>query len=207
MITRPTVVSFFAGPPVYAEYAKSLRASCRQYAMPYVIIPLRTTLETWVEITNVKGRFLWHMMRRLARPLLWVDVDAEFCAEPKLLFNCEADFGVFAKKRQWEWKPIGRTRMKLPEDWPADLGPKWFLSGTVYINNTKGGMELLEAWAVAARKDMRAYEQYQLQEAWCQTRPNTIWLPESYCQIRRRKPDTVICHDLASCKMKGVVRA
>ena len=207
MILHPTVVSFYSGDPIYAKYAERLEASCRQWGLPHVIAPLVTHLNDWVEITNLKGRFLLHTMRKLARPLLWIDADGELLAEPKLLYDCDADFGVFAKDRgKRKWKPIGRPPMELPELWPDELGGKWFLSGTVFLNNTRGAMELLDCWASLAAADMRGYEQYQLQEAWCETRPNTIWLPETYCQIRRAKPDTVIRHDLASCQQQGVVR-
>lgn len=202
----PTVVSFFAGPAIYEEYAKGLRLSCQQYGVPHLIIPLQSQCDTWVERTNLKGRFLWYTMRRLARPLIWVDCDAELLAEPKLLYDCEADFGIFAKTRKWRWKPIGRDPLELPEKWPEKLGPKWFLSGTIFLNNTKPAIELLDCWASLAANDMRAYEQYQLQEAWCEIRPNTIWLPQSYCQVRHKKPDTVILHDLASTKHKVVRR-
>lgn len=204
---KPLIISFYAGAECYGKYADRLRHSCKVLGLETLIMKLDTRLTDWVEITNLKGRFIRKVMREMTRPLLWVDVDAEVLKEPVALYDVEADFGVYAKPRKWKFKPIGRQMLDLPDGWPQQLGPLWFLSGTLYFNNTSGAMELLDCWNIAAKANMRAYEQYQLQECWCETRPNTFWLPECYCQVRRGKPDTVIRHDFASVKQKGVVRA
>ncbi len=203
----PLIVSFYAGDACYEVYAQRLRRGCEALGLDHLIVKLSTHLDTWVEITNLKGRFLRHVMRKVARPILWVDADGEVLQLPTLLIDTDVDFAVFARTRKWKWKPIGRRPMELPKGWPDQMGPKWFLSGTVFLNRTKGAMNLLEEWARRAKADMRGYEQYMLQEAWCETRPSTFWLPEEYCQVRKRKPGTVIVHEFASCKQKNVVRA
>ena len=202
MSVPPTVVSFYAGDPVYTEYASRLEKSCVEHGVEHLIVPLTTQVTDWVELTNLKARFILATMLQLQKPLLWIDADGMLMTRPTLLDDCEADFAVYAKPRPNPWQPIGRERMHLPTKWPAKLGSKWFLSGTVFFNSTAGGVTILHRWASMAREDSRAYEQYQLQEAWCDTRPNTLWLPEKYCQVRRTKPDTVIRHDLASTKLK-----
>ena len=39
-------------------------------------------------------------MRRFDYPLLWVDIDAQFVEEPKLLYGTDVDFAIHVVKRQ-----------------------------------------------------------------------------------------------------------
>jgi len=198
------VVSFHTPDPIYSDYARRLAESCRAHNLPYTIVSLDCQGLDWVEITLLKPSFLLHCMRIHACPLLWIDADGYVAAPPAALSHAP-DFGIYAhERRKRSWTPIGRGVETLPETWPDT---RWFLSGTVFVRNTKPAIDLLLAWKRLAREQPRGYEQLLCQYAWCEVRPNTLWLPETYCSIYGRAKPPVICHDLASRRRRGVRRA
>ena len=101
---------------------------------------------TWIENVALKGPFMRRCMRRFDQPLLWIDVDGRIVAEPKLLYGMDADFAIYAVKREWNWKPLVRERMSLLK-LGARAGPRWFLTGTMLVNRTAAARDLLERWA------------------------------------------------------------
>jgi hypothetical protein len=200
-----TVVSFFT-PGRYAKYAKRLAASCDAAGVPCCIREVADR-GTWIENNNYKPRFIRDMVEKFASPLLWIDADGELLARPKLLETTIAEFAIHGvDRRRRRWQPIGRREFfELPEDWPH--GTKWFLTGTVYVTPTPGCVSMLDAWCGLAAAEPRGYGQHQVMEAWMAAKPETLMLPQTYCQIRRRTADTVVRHDLASTDDKGAVRA
>jgi len=210
---KPLVVSFHTGQEPYAGYALTLADSCAGLGLDCRIEQLPDR-GTWVENVSLKGRFLRDCMRRFDRPLLWVDVDGRIIAQPRLLFGTDADFAVHAVRRDWQWQPVGRELLSLPAAWPRELGPRWFLTGTVYINRSAAGKALLDLWSERAAARPRDYQQLLLQQAWCELPGlETLWLPQGYCKINgfrwhAGEPTTpVIVHELASSQLESCVRA
>lgn len=210
--SKPLVVSFHTGREPYASYAAALAESCRQIGLD-VHIARRPDRGSWVENVALKGPFMRSCMERFRRPLLWIDVDGRVVQAPEALYGAEEDFAIHAVTRNWNWRPVGRSLMALPESWPRELGPKWFLTGTVFVNRTPGGRELLERWAQRSQARPRDYQQLLLQEVWCGLNHlRTRWLPQGYCKIngfRWREGETedvVIAHDLASGQLATCVR-
>lgn len=212
---KPLVVSFHTPGEPYPSFARRLAASCARHGLECRVDELPDQ-GAWVENVAARGPFLEERMRELDRPLLWIDADGEVEAEPALLDGAEADFAVHTIERGWEFKPVGREPMTLPAAWPRELGPRWFLGGTLFFNATPAAKELLELWAAACRARPRGYQQWLLQEAWCRVpelRLRTLWLPQGYCKIRGHRwrdgeeRRTVIAHDLASAVLQDPVRA
>jgi hypothetical protein len=213
MTVKPLIVSFHTGQEPYTSYARSLADSCAAFELDCLIQELPDQ-GTWIENVALKGPFMRRCMRRFDQPLLWIDVDGRIVAEPKLLYGMDADFAIYAVKREWNWKPVGRERMSLPEAWPRELGPRWFLTGTMLVNRTAAAKDLLERWAETSMARPRDYQQLLLQEVWCMLPAlRTMWLPQGYCKISGfRWHDgepmmTVIAHDLASSQLESCVRA
>lgn len=201
-----TVVSFHTGQEPYVSKSRRLAESCEKLDVPCWIgeLPDRGT---WIENVSMKAQFLLNTMYYLRHPLLWIDADGYLVRKPDILHQCLEDFGVYAKDRHKRtWKPIGREPQTLPEAWPDT---RWFLTGTMFFNNTELSHRLLSRWAEAARSRPRDYQQLLLQEivANMDPRPSILWLPETYCSIRGRAKPPVVFHDLASCEIRDVVRA
>jgi hypothetical protein len=198
-----TVVNYYTLQGPYPAYAERLRESCAALKVPCMSIELEDR-GRWVTNCAVKGPFMLQCMRILACPILWIDADAELVAHPDILRDCDADFGVYAFSGERRRTACGRVA-NLPTEFPDP--PRWFNSGTVFINNTTGGMDLLYRWAELCQADDGHWDQWLLQQAWCDTRPTTFWLPQSYCAVRGQcsgKP--VITHHLASTQQKGIDR-
>lgn len=204
---KPIVVSFYTPDGPYPEYAMRLEASCKALGIDHLITEMNGH-GSWVKNVAQKGPYMLRLMETLNHPILWVDVDAEIISEPKVVYDVDEDFAIYADLKPRKWKPTGRTRaLELPKLWPDP--PKWFLTGTVFFNNTQASRVLLETWAELCQSFPTSYQQLLLQECWCQVKIKTIWLPQSYCKIRhmawRAKEDdrpAVIVHDLAS--VRGV---
>lgn len=202
----PLVVSFHTGTEPYVARSERLEESCRKLDIPCAISYLPTK-GTWIENVAMKGPFLHKMMEHAQSPLLWIDADGYLVERPHLLMGSEADFAIHAIDRgQRSWKPIGRDVQHLPESWPDT---RWFLTGTMFFNNTELGRLLLEEWSLESLKRPRDYQQLLLQEVWSamDPRPDTTWLPATYCSIKGRSKPPVIYHDFASTEIKNVVRA
>ena len=198
---KAKVVSFHTPDKRYSHYAAKLKASCREHEVPFVVTQL-AGMDTWVETVSMKPAVMLSVMKILARPIVWIDVDATVKAPLDLLNDCEYDVAIHTKnRRRRKWKAVGRHDiLTLPAKWPKD-DTRWFLTGTVFVNATAGGMGFLRDWKARAEANRRGYQQLICQEAWCATKPKTLWLPDSYCAIFGRSSEpAVIQHELASCR-------
>ena len=204
---KPIVVSFYTPDGPYPEYAARLEASCKALGLDHLITEMPGH-GSWVKNVAQKGPYLKRWMLTLDHPILWVDVDAEILSEPVIVTDVDEDFAIYADIKPRKWKPVGRARsLELPVAWPDP--PRWFLTGTVFFNNTPMARTLLDTWASMCEEQPTSYQQLLLQQCWCKVKPETIWLPQSYCKIRhmawRAGEDdrpAVIVHDLAS--VRGV---
>lgn len=205
------VVSFHTPDERYTKYAERLAESCKRHNVPFVITPMRNHFPTWVEMVSLKPHVMLKTMEMTGQPVCWVDCDAVINKPLQLLNETQASFAIYAKDRKKRaWKPVGRPQpCELPETWPKD-DTRWFMTGTVFVNNTPGGIAFLSEWAARAAENRRGYQMLICQQAWCDTLPSTLWLPETYCSVYGRAKPPVISHDLASCRRgrkEAVVRS
>ena len=195
-----TVVSFHTRDEKYTQYAERLRQSCGKNGMPFLILPMNG-LGTWVETVSLKAKFMRHAMDQVKGPILWIDADGVVVERPTMLVeDTDVDFAIHAKDRKRRsWRPIGREMEELPDEWPKD-DTRWFMTGTIYVNNTNPGRTFLRDWERMATAEPRAYQMLLCQRAWCMCRPRTLWLPQTYCDIYGRSKNPVVMHELASVK-------
>jgi hypothetical protein len=201
-----TVVSFYTDGR-YAEYAQQLISSCDRFNIPHHVLKLEDQ-GRWVLNCAMKGPFMHRMMQRLKRPLLWVDADGTIEQHPVLLFNPVEDFAVRAEPGQRTHRPVGREVRSLPANWPAALPPMWFNTGTIYFAATEKALDILQVWDQLCTARPTDWDQWSLQQAWCDTQPNTLWLPQGYCRIHKmgwksgEEQSVVIRQGLASVDLK-----
>jgi len=198
----PTVVSFYTPHKIYRDFAAELKAACDVVGLDHFVVEAEDR-GSWVANCARKGTFCLEMMHLLERPILWIDCDGRPKKYPDLLVGIKEDFAVYAFDGPRRRPTPGRGVRELPKTW--DDPCKWFNSGTVFFNNTPGAYSLLERWAELCLERPGDWDQWLLQEAWCEVRPSTVWLPKSYCAIRGGR-DAVIAHDLASTKQGAIQR-
>ena len=213
MEARPvtlTVVSYHTPDERYTTYAERLRQSCGKLGMPFLIVEMPPYYDTWVEMVSLKPQFMRRAMAQLNGPILWVDADGVLVQRPEVLMKTDVDFAIYAKDRgKRAWRPIGRELETLPDEWPFD-DTRWFMTGTIFVNNTGPGQTFLRDWETLATAEPKAYQMLLCQKAWCMCKPRTAWMPETYCDVYGRSKHPVIMHELASTRRpKGeqVVRA
>ncbi len=199
----PTVVSFFTPQKIYQDFAEELKTACDGVGLDHFVVEAEDR-GSWVENCARKGTFCLEMMHLLERPILWIDADGKPKRMPELLIGTDKDFGIYAFNGGRIRFPPGRGRRELPKTWPDP--PRWFNSGTVFFNNTPGALTLLDRWAELCLEHPHDWDQWLLQEAWCESKPSTEWLPKSYCAIGGRGPEPVIVHDMASTLQPGIKR-
>jgi len=192
----PTVVSFFTPQKIYRDFAAELKIACDAVGLDHFVVEAEDR-GSWVANCARKGTFCLEMMHLLERPILWIDADGKPKRSPDLLVDTDVDFAVYAfdgpRRRRL---PGGSGEYaELPADWPDPA--RWMNSGTVYFGHTSKSLELLERWAELCLERPSSWDQHLLQEAWCEVKPDTLWLPRSYCDIGGKK-GAVIAHDLAS---------
>ncbi len=202
MEARPvslTVVSFHTPDERYSTYAERLRQSCGKLGMPFLIVEMAQYYDTWVEMVSLKPQFMRHAMTKTNGPILWVDADGVLVQRPEALMPpWDIDFGIHAKdRRHRSWRPIGRELETLPDEWPFE-DTRWFMTGTIFVNNTGPGQTFLRDWERLATAEPKAYQMLLCQRAWCMCKPRTVWLPETYCDVYGRSKNPVIMHELAS---------
>ena len=205
---KPLVVTMVTD-PAYTIWANKLIESCAAHDLECRVIR-RPDRGTWVENVAQKPQVIQSTLHRLpaGTPVLWIDADATVVREPTLVYDLDDDFAIRKiDRRRRTWQPIGRPKpIALPDEWE---GTEWFLTGTVYIGHTDLGLQFIDRWSELATAEPRGYQQLICQQAWCDVRPRTLWLPAEYCAIRcmDNTPEPVVSHELASTRGSGVVRA
>jgi hypothetical protein len=157
----------------YIEYAKPLINSLQKFNLSYDIeqIPDRGS---WDRNTKYKPNFMLEKMRVYDEPITWVDIDAIVKDYPQLLFELTCDLAA-------RFKITGRL-----------------MSGTVFINNTDNGKELLRRW-VWSNTSRKQNDQKNLQHVIQDE--TVVQLPKSYCRKFDEDGDVVIKHMMASRKL------
>lgn len=199
-----TIVSFYTTEPHYRKMARKLENSCKKFNIPS-IIKERKSSGSWVQNCAQKPLFILEQTSSIPKNeyIIWLDSDSEIIEKPTIFYEMEESFAIRAEPGSSRKKPAGRDYIDLPEKWPKNLSPMWFNSGTIVFKNNLKNKKFLQYWA-ELNKGNNKWDQWTLQEAWCEHLPETLWLPRSYCQIERihGNKDAVILHALASVEQK-----
>jgi len=156
------VVSYFTEDNEYADHASKLRASLEKWRVPYSLTPIKTS-GVWEYDCSQKARFMRDAWENSTVPIVWLDADATVEAYPALFAEIDADFAIH-KWQGWE-----------------------FCSGTTYFGKSPIARKLLDQWVLRCEADPIAWDQINLQSAWCDIAATedlkTYWLPRPYLQI------------------------
>jgi hypothetical protein len=188
----PAIVSYYTMNTAYEEEARGLVETCAALGLEHRVVgvPARGS---WEGNCAMKAGFVLEMWESLGRAVLWVDADARVRRPPDLLRGMTADLGVH-KAGRWQ-----------------------FASGTVFVNATELGGELLRAWKRRCDAEPRVWDQVHLDRAWEEVAARapleTAWLPQAYTRIFDRAEESdgggsaVVEHFQASRRLKKAVTA
>ena len=197
-----TAVTFYTN-DYYREQTRILDLSCKKFEIPLIIkeIPDRGS---WVKNCAFKSYYIYDILMSLNVDIIWLDSDSCVMKYPDLFDSIKEDFAIRAEPGGKSKKPVGRERISLPENWPSEVSYRWFNSGTIFFKNTDNSKKLCRRWLQLCTKNEKDWDQWTLQQAWCDTQPSTYWLPQEYCQIKKLHGEqgSVILHELASVAQK-----
>ena len=192
------IISYHTPNGIYPEMAQRLKQSCVSLGIS-VDIDIRQDLGSWVKNCAYKANYIQEKLSQISEGscVVWIDSDAKVIQHPYLFFETSSDFGIRAKPGRSRIKPAGREYIDIPRKWDGD--PAWFESGTIFLRNIESIRKMIGLWIKMGQNNNK-WDQWTLQEAWCEIKPQTLWLPQSYCQINRLHGEhgAVILHDLAS---------
>lgn len=192
------VVSYHTPNGIYPELANRLKKSCVFFNIP-IDVDVHEDRGSWVKNCAYKAEYILNKLSDVEDDtcIVWIDSDAKLMDIPRLFYDIQEDFAIRAKPGLKRIKPVGREFIDLPKKWVG--APAWFESGTIFLRKTTSVLTMLKLWIEMGRGNNK-WDQWTLQEAWCEVKPQTAWLPQSYCQIHKLHgdKDAVILHDLAS---------
>lgn len=197
-----TAVTFYTN-DYYEQQTKNLNLSCKKFEIPLIITKAEDK-GSWVKNCAFKSYYIYEMLMTLKTDVLWLDSDSCIMKYPSLFDSIKEDFAIRAEPGQRVKKPVGREAISLPQNWPSSIAPCWFNSGTIFFKNNDKAKELCRQWLKLCSKNDTDWDQWTLQQAWCDIQPATYWLPREYCQIRKihGEQGSVILHELASVAQK-----
>lgn len=184
----PLVVSYYTVDTPYQDLVPAFRASCERLGLDAEIVGVASR-GSWEANCASKPRVCAEALRRHRRPILFVDIDAEVVAPLDALRGLDADVAL----HRWH-------------DWE-------FASGTVFLNDTPGGLAVVDAWQQRCEQAPDVWDQVHLDRVWerlvTEMPLHTRWLPGSYCAIvGPGRPPTaadVIRHHQASHALRPAV--
>ena len=192
------VVCYHTPNGIYPEMAARLKTSCTDLNVS-IDVDCCADLGSWVKNCAYKAKYIKQKLTETANNscIVWIDSDAKLMSFPNTFGDCSVDFAVHAKPGAKRIKPAGREFINIPAKWKGD--PAWFESGTIFFRKTESIMNMVDLW-IAMGENTNKWDQWTLQEAWCEITPTTLWLDRSYCQINKMHgaDGAVILHDLAS---------
>lgn len=198
-------VSYYTNNGIYPELVKDLQKSLEKHSLNYTIKKLEDN-GSWVKNCAMKAQFMKQMLieGQLNDCLVWIDSDAQIVKYPDLLLLGEQEFMVRGEPGGKSKVPAGRERIHLPTNWPSSVAPCWFNSGTMFMRVCENSLKLCDRWIELQKQNPTHWDQWTLQQAWCDIQPKTEFLPQSYCQIDRLhgRQGAVILHRLASVEQR-----
>lgn len=176
------VTSFYTKNTEYEKEAQNLILSCKKFDVPFDIIGI-DSLGSWEKNCAFKPQFLLNQLDKHQKPLVWLDADAVLMQAPTLFYDLNCDIALYS-----------------PENLP-DHHPSKFLSGTLYIQNTKEARSFLKLWDEECSK-AEGWDQIALRNVLLHL-PIALTvglLPQSYCAIfdKTMNESPVIMHYQAS---------
>ncbi len=153
----PLVISFYTKDTPYQLDAHHLMASCDKFGVEHHIEGI-DSYGSWELNCAYKPFFIAEKLRQFERPVLWVDVDAVFAQKPKILKVFEKDFAVY-------------SQTDLKSDHPSKIR-----SGTIYVNYTERGSQVLKSWAQECQRLL--VDPTRTEEFWDQIALRNVYLAE-----------------------------
>lgn len=151
------ICSFHTPDAYYAGHARELRGQLDALDLPYQLLEVhRGESEDWADVTRRKiGLIRDACVEHPDAMVFWIDVDCRITHLPDYVRDSTADFVGFQRSFR---SPLligyhSRTRFWEPSFWG--------------VNATPGGRKLIDdAYALEQRADIKATDDYFLEEAW-----------------------------------------
>mgnify|MGYP002632447620 CR=1 FL=1 len=151
------VCSFFTPDEYYANHARELKAQLEELGLGHELLEVQKGHgEDWADVTRKKIGFIKDVCdRNPDKMVFWIDVDCRITHLPDYIANSSADLIGFQRSFGAPMQ-IGyhnRTRFWEPSFWG--------------VNATKQGRKLIDdAFQLEKRADLKATDDYFLEEAW-----------------------------------------
>ena len=158
-VTKPEIVicSFYTPDEYYGNHAKQLREQLDELGLEHELLEVQKNPgEDWADVTRKKIGFIKEVCdRNPTKMVFWIDVDCRISHLPDYIANSSADLIGFQRSFGSPMQ-IGyhnRTRFWEPSFWG--------------VNATKQGRKLInDAFALELRAEIKATDDYFLEEAW-----------------------------------------
>jgi len=198
-------VSYYTNNGIYPELIKDLQKSLEKHSLKFYL-KQETNRGSWVKNCALKAEFLLEQLQN-NKPndcVVWIDSDAQIMKYPDLFVLGDQEFMIRGEPGGKSKVPAGRERIHLPQNWPETILPCWFNSGTIFLRVCDKSIQLCKRWIELQNRYPTYWDQWTLQQAWCDIQPKTEFLPQSYCQIDRMhgRQGAVILHRLASVEQR-----
>jgi len=187
---NPIFISYYTKNTGYENEYKKLENSLIKFKLNYEIVAIDSK-GSWFDNCFYRTEFIKNMLNKHKRPVIWVDCDAIIQQYPELLFNLkDIDFACHLRLRK-----NGGTEL---------------LGGTMFFNNSKASIDLLDKWKELVNND-GLKRKYKLDQSYLHEAVNslkqlkTFNLPATYCQIfdlMKNSGNPVIEHFQASRRLK-----
>ena len=158
-MTKPQIVicSFYTPDEYYANHARELKEQLEELGLDHQLLQVEKGAgEDWADVTRKKIGFIKKVCdENPTKMVFWIDVDCRISHLPDYIANSSADLIGFQRSFGSPMQ-IGyhnRTRFWEPSFWG--------------VNATKQGRKLIEdAYALEQRAEIKATDDYFLEEAW-----------------------------------------
>ncbi len=178
------VIGYYTRNTFYEDHAQIFIKSMERLNISYYVEAI-DDLEGWYKNCAYKPTFIKNMMLKFPDcNIVYVDVDAEFLAYPKLFDELECNIAVHYFDR--------RNHPKITVE------AYEVLSGTIFLKNVQLVYELVEKWEEECKRSPRVWDQKSLEKI---LQGNFYYLPAEYCKIFNLMPHIktpVIVHYQAS---------
>lgn len=158
VVRFPVIISFYTKGTPYEDEVQKLIESCRQFDLETAIEGV-DSFGSWELNCAYKPFFIWQMLEKLERPLLWVDADGVFLKKPKWQEAFDADLSVrFHPELSWDHpsKVITSTLLAAPSVQGRAIIRKWIQETQQSLLNPG---RTLEFWdQIALRDALRGWE-------------------------------------------------
>lgn len=167
------VISYFTKNTFYEKEKRSLIASLKEKKICYEIEAINS-LGSWEKNCCYKPKFILEKLKKLKRPLLWIDADAVVLKDLDF-FNSLKDCDI---------------SLKINESYAKD-NPYRAMTGTLFINYTQNAIKILNLWndlcqfLLKEKRDFELWDQmclkyvlFDMKQKFCIKN-----LPEKYCYI------------------------